>query len=94
MLLMAAFNEIMLGLDTFLAHVLNNTIQPREWIPIIFGPIAGLMLLVAGLLALRNRQQATWLATAVFLTSIIVGVLGAYFHLVRGTLPALRLVLG
>lgn len=84
---MAAFNEIMLGLDTLLAHVLNNTIQPREWIPIIFGPIAGVLLLVSGLIALRNRKTATWLATAVFLTSIIVGVLGAYFHLVRGTLP-------
>ncbi len=88
MLLMAAFNEIMLGLDTFLAHVLNNTIQPREWIPIIFGPIAGIMLLVAGLLALRNRKQATWLATAVFIASITVGILGAYFHLIRGTLPS------
>ena len=87
MLLMAAFNEIMLGLDTLLAHVLNNTIRPREWIPIIFGPAAGIMLLVAGLIALRNRKTATWLATAVFLTSIIVGVLGAYFHLIRGTLP-------
>ena len=88
MLLMAAFNEIMLGLDTFLAHVLNNTIQPREWIPIIFGPIAGIMLLVAGLLALRNRKQATWLATAVFIASITVGISGAYFHLIRGTLPS------
>ncbi len=87
MLLMAAFNEIMLGLDTLLAHGLNNTIRPREWIPIIFGPVAGIMLLVAGLIALRNRKTATWLATAVFLTSIIVGVLGAYFHLIRGTLP-------
>lgn len=87
MLLMAAFNEIMLGLDTLLAHVLNNSIRPREWIPIIFGPAAGIMLLVAGLIALRNRKTATWLATAVFLTSIIVGVMGAYFHLIRGTLP-------
>ncbi|WP_420644387.1 hypothetical protein [Candidatus Leptofilum sp.] len=87
MLLMAAFNEIMLGLDTFLAHVLNNTIQPREWIPIIFGPVAGVLLLISGMIALRNRRTASWLATAVFIASIIVGVLGAYFHLVRGTLP-------
>lgn len=87
MLLMAAFNEIMLGLDTLLAHVLNNTIRPREWIPIIFGPTAGVLLLIAGLIALRNRRTAAWLATAVFLASIIVGVLGAYFHLIRGILP-------
>ncbi|MAU01099.1 MAG: hypothetical protein CL608_28470 [Anaerolineaceae bacterium] len=87
MLLMAAFNEIMLGLDTLLAHVLNNTIQPREWIPIIFGPTAGVLLLVAGLIALRNRETAAWLATAVFLASIIVGALGAYFHFIRGITP-------
>ena len=87
MLLMAAFNEIMLGLDTLLAHGLNNTILLREWIPIVFGPTAGILLLVAGLIALRNRKTAAWLATAVFLASIIVGVLGAYFHFVRGVLP-------
>ncbi|WP_420631914.1 hypothetical protein [Candidatus Leptofilum sp.] len=87
MLLMAAFNEVMLGLDTLLAHVLNNTIQPREWIPIIFGPVAGVLLLFSGLIALRNRKQATWIATTVFLASIVVGILGAYFHLVRGILP-------
>ena len=84
---MAAFNEIMLGLDTLLAHGLNNTILLREWIPIVFGPTAGILLLVAGLIALRNRKTAAWLATAVFLASIIVGVLGAYFHFVRGVLP-------
>lgn len=87
MLLMAAFNEIMLGLDTLLAHGLNNTILLREWIPIVFGPVAGVLLLVAGLIALRNRDTAAWLATAVFIASIVVGVLGAYFHFIRGILP-------
>lgn len=87
MLLMAAINEMFLGLDTYLAHVLNNTIQTREWIPILFGPTAGLLLLVAGLIALRKRSAASGLATAVLLSSILVGVLGAYFHLIRGTSP-------
>lgn len=86
-LLMAAFNEFMLGLDTYLAHVLNNTIRPREWIPILFGPAAGILLLVAGVIALRRRTLASWLATLVFIASIIVGVLGAYFHFVRGIQP-------
>lgn len=86
-LLMAAFNEFMLGLDTYLAHVLNGTITGREWIPILFGPIAGTMLLISGLIAFRNRTAASWLATLVFLASITVGVLGAYFHFIRGTLP-------
>ncbi|KAA3656320.1 MAG: hypothetical protein DWQ04_31465 [Chloroflexi bacterium] len=87
-MLMAAFNEIMLGLDTYLAHVLNNTILLREWIPILFGFGSGIVLLLAGLIAIKNRPLASWLATIVFVLSIVVGVLGAYFHFVRGTLPS------
>lgn len=87
MLLMAALNELFLGLDIFLAHKISGTITPREWIPIIFGPIAGLLLLMAGVLALRRRRLATLLATLVFLSSIVVGLVGAYFHLVRAILP-------
>lgn len=86
-LLLAAVNELFLGLDIYLAHNISGTIVPREWIPIIFGPVAGLVLLLAGLIALRNRPLATVLASLVFLASIVVGLLGAYFHLVRGILP-------
>jgi hypothetical protein len=88
MLLMAATNEIFLGIDIYLAHSISGTIIPNEWIPIIFGPIAGLLLLVAGLIALRKRSLATVLATFVFLISIAVGLLGAYFHITRAILPA------
>lgn len=87
MLLMAAVNEIFLGVDIYLAHRISGTIVPNEWIPIIFGPIAGVMLLVAGLIALRHRPLATWLATAVLLASTAVGLLGAYFHVMRAALP-------
>ena len=87
MLLMAALNEFFLGVDIFLAHNLSGTITQREWIPIIFGPVAGLLLLMAGVLALRRRRLATLLATLVFISSIIVGLVGAYFHLVRAILP-------
>jgi len=87
MLLMAALNEFFLGLDIFLAHNISGTITPREWIPIIFGPVAGLLLLVAGVLAMRRRRLATLLATLVFISSIIVGLVGAYFHFVRAILP-------
>ena len=86
-LLMAAVNELFLGLDIYLAHNISGTIVPREWIPIIFGPTAGVILLVAGVIALRNRPAATVLASFVFTASIVVGLLGAYFHLVRGALP-------
>jgi hypothetical protein len=87
MLLMAALNEILLGLETYIAHLISGTIVPYEWIPILFGPIAGVLLIISGLLATRNRPLATTLATLVFLTSILVGLLGAYFHLVRAGRP-------
>lgn len=87
MLLMAAVNEVFLGVDIYLAHQISGTIVPNEWIPIIFGPIAGALLLVAGLIALRQRPLATGLATAVLLASTVVGLLGAYFHILRAALP-------
>jgi hypothetical protein len=87
MLLMAAINEILLGLETLLAHLTSGTITSREWIPIIFGPVSGALLLLAGLLALRKRTLATILATGVFLASIVVGLLGAYFHIMFAVLP-------
>ncbi len=87
MLLMAAINEIFLGIDIFFAHSISGTIIPKEWIPIIFGPVAGVLLLMAGLVALRNRPMATVFATFVFIASMAVGFLGAYFHIVRTILP-------
>ncbi|MEP0764808.1 MAG: hypothetical protein HRF48_18930 [Chloroflexota bacterium] len=87
MLLMAAINEIFLGVDIYLAHSISGTIVLYEWIPIIFGPVAGAILLVTGLIALRQRPLATLIATAVFLVSIGVGLLGAYFHVMRAALP-------
>jgi hypothetical protein len=87
MLLMAAINLIFLGIDIYLAHSISGTIVPNEWIPIIFGPLAGALLLLAGLLATRQRPLATVIANIVFLCSIAVGLLGAYFHIVRAVLP-------
>jgi len=87
MLLMAAVNLLFLAIDIYLAHNLNGTIRPREWIPIIFGLVAGALLLLAGLIALRWRQMAAIIASVVLLTSIIVGLLGAYFHVVRAIRP-------
>lgn len=87
MLLMAAVNEVFLGVDIYLAHSISGTITAREWIPIIFGPSAGALLLLAGLISLRRRTAASILATVVLLGSMVVGFLGAYFHLVRAILP-------
>lgn len=87
MLAVVALNEILLGLETFLAHLISGTIVPYEWIPILFGPTAGVILLLAGVLATRNRRMAQVLASIVFASSILVGVLGAWFHLVRAIVP-------
>jgi len=87
MLLMMAVNEIFLGIDTFTAHRISGTIRPGEWIPIVFGPVAGLVLLLAGLIALRRRPLATVLGTLTLAASIMVGLLGDFFHLQRTVLP-------
>ena len=86
-LLVAALNLFLLGVETYIAHLISGTIVPYEWIPIIFGPTAGVLLIIAGLLARRNRPVATVIATVTFITSIIVGLLGAYFHVVRAIQP-------
>ena len=85
-LLLAAFNQLFIALDIYLAHSLNGTIKASEWIPVVYGGLAGLALLLAGLIALRDRRLAVWLANIVFVIGIAVGLLGAYFHLRRTTL--------
>jgi hypothetical protein len=84
---LVALNELLLGVETYVAHQISGTIVPNEWIPIRFGPVSAVLLVVAGLYALRRRSAATILASFVFLASIAVGLLGAYFHLVRAVLP-------
>src|SRR5512143_2688208 len=48
MLLMAAINEIFLSVDVYLAHSTSGPLKPNEWIPVIFGVTAGVLLLLAG----------------------------------------------
>ncbi len=86
-LLLVAVNELFLGLDTYMVHGLNGTIRPNEQIPIYFGFISGFFLLVTGWIGVRHRQKAAILATFIFVSSVIVGVLGAYFHITRGITP-------
>jgi hypothetical protein len=87
MLLMVAANEIFLAIDIYLAHSISGTIVPNEWIPIVFGPIAGTSLLVAGVIAFRYRPLATVIANLVCGVSVVVGLLGSYFHWLRAILP-------
>ncbi len=87
MLLMLALNELLLGLETYLAHSTSGTIMPKEWIPIIFGPVAGIFLFAAGWLAIRRRSLAAMLSSLIFIASVLVGLLGIYFHVSRAILP-------
>jgi hypothetical protein len=88
-LLMAALNEYLLAVEIYLAHSISGTIRPDEWIPIVFGPIAGTFLVVAGLVNRKNRPLAVGLAVPVYLVSIAVGLLGAWFHVYRANLGLL-----
>ena len=88
MLLMVAANEIFIGFEHYLAHSFSGTIVGREWIPIIYAPAAGLLLLLAGLIATRYRALATAIGSLALAGSIAVGLLGACFHFVRAILPS------
>jgi hypothetical protein len=88
MLLLAAANEFFLAVDIYLAHSISGSITQYEWIPILFGPVAAVLLLLAGLLALRRRETASLIATSIFALSILVGLVGAYLHWIRAILPA------
>lgn len=87
MLLMVTVNLLFLGIDTTIAHLESGTLVTREWIPIAFGFLGSGALLLAGLVAIRNRSVATMLATLTLIISIAVGLLGTYFHLYRAALP-------
>ncbi len=85
-LLLAAFNQFFIAVDIYLAHNISGGIKPAEWIPIISGFVCGAILLVAGAIAVKNRDLASALANLVFALSIGIGLLGAYFHLNRTVL--------
>lgn len=80
-LFLTAFMLVIVGLDIYFAHDLDAVIKPYEWIPIIFSPLAGLGLFIAGLISLKNRINANWIASIILMACVLVGVLGSYFHL-------------
>ena len=88
MLLLAALSEALSGLDAGLAHGAAGTMRGAEWAPVVFGPVAGALLLLAGVIAFRRRMLASLVATTVFAASIAVGLIGAWLHLQRTVLPA------
>ncbi len=87
MLILMAVMQIGMGAEVYTGHMVSGTIVPSEWIPIIYGPLAGLLLILAGLMARRRRPPATVIAPLTLLGSIAVGLLGAWFHLQRAIIP-------
>lgn len=86
-LLFIVLNELILGVETYLAHALNGTLRFNEWIPVLCGPLAGVALLAALGVRRRTPRLALGIAVAALLLSIVVGGLGAYFHFVRAIRP-------
>ena len=87
MLFMVAVNEVFLGLDHYLAHLVSGTIRPLEMLPIIFGVFAGLLVLI--LLAwLESRGVVSVIVTVVMSFGIAIGILGWWLHFIRTILPS------
>lgn len=90
LLILVAFNEIMIGVESYLAHLISGGIKPAEAIPVFFGPIAGLTLLAALYLRLGRNLITTssLIIIGVAALSITVGILGSAFHWERDLAPA------
>ncbi|MEN8098434.1 MAG: hypothetical protein ABFQ89_05110 [Chloroflexota bacterium] len=87
-LYLMALMEVAMAVEVYSGHLISGTIVPNEWIPIIFGPIAGAMLVVADIIRKKRRDLALSLVTIAMTSSIVVGLLGLFFHLRRALLPA------
>lgn len=91
LLLLVAFAEIGMGVETYLAHLISGHVKPAESVPVIFGPIAGVLFIIA--LALRVRaRKATFISSLlvilVGMASVAVGIIGTAFHWARAVPPA------
>ncbi len=89
MLMLVTFNLLAIGFETYLAHLISGGIKPAEAIPVFFGPVAALGMIVA--LYLRLRRGAITTSTLIVIgiasLSVVVGVLGAAFHWSRALAP-------
>lgn len=89
LLTLVAFNLIAIGLESYLAHLISGGVKPAEMIPVIFGPLSGIILFFA--VYLRIWKQKVVLSTLVIMVaaglSIGVGLLGVAFHGDRALAP-------
>jgi hypothetical protein len=90
LLLLVAFTEIGMGVETYLAHLISGHVSPGESVPVVFGPIAGLILIVALILRVRSGRPTLLSSMIVILTglaSVAVGIIGTAFHWARALPP-------
>ena len=89
LLIFVAFNQIALGLESYLAHLISGGIKPLESVPVVFGPAAGILLL--GVMYLRMAKQKATLSSLLIIgvaaASVVVGVVGSAFHWDRALTP-------
>ena len=83
LLLLVAFTEIGMGVETALAHLISGSIKPGEAIPVVFGPLAGIALIIA--LVMRVRAHKATLPSSLIVigtgfASVAVGIIGSAFH--------------
>ncbi len=86
-LLMMAISLALTGVETYITHSAGSAFLARAWIPVVFGPLAGVMLAIACLVAARSHTAASVIATVTLLASIVVGLLGTVYHLEFGLRP-------
>jgi hypothetical protein len=69
--------------DIVLAHGSNHFRNEAEYIPLVFSPIASVLLLTAFFLRLRFRWQSAWklFGYAAGWISVVVGAAGVVYHL-------------
>lgn len=89
MLILVGMNLIMVGFESYLAHLISGGIKPMEAIPVIFGPIAGLILFLALFIRIQHKMVtiASLLIIGVAASSVGVGIIGSAFHWERGLAP-------
>lgn len=90
LLLLVAFAEIGTGLETYLAHLISGDVKPAESVPVIFGPIAGVLLIIALIMRVRSKGATIPSSLIVIMTglaSVAVGVIGSAFHWSRALPP-------
>ncbi|MDB4977385.1 MAG: hypothetical protein JWN48_5726 [Myxococcaceae bacterium] len=73
-------NFAFLGGDIAIAHLANRYADALEWAPLVFSA-AAVPLLLPGMLGLISARVRHWIDLTVAAAAILLGVLGALFHL-------------